>query len=143
MLRPFRKTLLVMLASSATVSVLSAQTVVGTCAPKDAVSDRVVAKFKSIVTSKTLAGEVERNVLGIKTVTPPQIVPVMDKATCMRAAAALHTHHPEPNVTSYTVYIVTLGTSYGVMDNRLTDPRYALAFVFDHDWKYVSNQTID
>ena len=44
--------------------------------------------------------------------------------------------------TSYTLYVATLGASYGVMDNTITKPGFSLAYVFDHNWKYVGNQAL-
>ena len=79
--------------------------------------------------------------LGVTNVTPAQIVPVTDKAICAKAADAMFAQVPAKQK-NYTLYIVTLGTSYGVMDNTITEPGKSLAYVFDRNWKYVFNQAL-
>jgi hypothetical protein len=146
MLRRLRTALLMMFAATAMAGSMGAQTVAGNCAPKDTTSDRLIAKFKSIVTSKTLAAQVYRSQLGLENVTPSQIVLVTDKAICTRAAVALDAQLAQnkrfyTKRTNYTVYVLTLGTSYGVLSNTIVDSRYTVADVYDRNWKYVSNTT--
>jgi hypothetical protein len=141
MLRHFGTTLLIMIATIAMAGAKSARSVSGTCAPKDATSARLAETFKSIVTKTTMGGMIIKTQLGIANVTPSQIVPVTDKAVCAKAADAMFAQVPAKH-TSYTLYIVTLGTSYGVMDNTITEPEKGLAYVFDSKWKYVGNQAL-
>jgi hypothetical protein len=140
MLRLLKTALLMMLAATATAGAMGAQTITGNCAPKDTTSARLIAKFNSIVTSKTLAGQVYRSQFGLEHVTPSQIALVTDKAICTRAAIAVDAQQKLKR-TSYTLYVLTLGTSYGVLDNTIVDSRYTVADVFDRNWKYVSNST--
>jgi len=141
MLRRFGTAVLIVMAGTAIMGARGARSITGTCAPRDATSDRLVSTFKSIVTRTTMGGTVIRTQLGIANVTPSQIVPVTDKATCAKAAEAMFAQVPAKQ-TSYTLYVVTLGASYGVMDNTITEPGKSLAYVFDHNWKYVGNQAL-
>jgi hypothetical protein len=146
MLRRLKTALLMMFAAIAMAGSLDAQTITGKCAPTDTTSARLIAKFKSIVTSKTLASQVYRSQLGLENVTPSQIVLVTDKAICTRAAVALDAQLAQNKKfytkrTNYTVYVLTLGTSYGVLANTIVDSRYTVADVYDRNWKYVSNTT--
>ena len=52
----------------------------------------------------------------------------------------MDSQHPQ-NSTRHKLYVLTLGTSYGVLDNTILANQYTVAFVFDRNWKYVSNQT--
>lgn len=146
MLRRLKTALLMMFAATAMAGSMGAQTVAGNCAPTDTTSARLIAKFKSIVTSKTLAAQVYRSQLGLEHVAPSQIVLVTDKAICTRAAVALDAQLAQNKKfytkrTNYTVYVLTLGTSYGVLANTIVDSRYTVADVYDRNWKYVSNTT--
>jgi hypothetical protein len=141
MLRRFKTGLLVILAATATAGAKSAQTTTGTCASKDTTSARLIAGFTTMVTKTTLAATIERKGLGITNVTPSQIVLVTDKSICTKAAVAMDAITTEKRA-RYKLYVVTLGTSYGVLDNTVVAPGYALAYVFDHNWKYMSNKAI-
>src|SRR5665213_1178071 len=68
MLRRIGTTLLIMMAATATAGARGARSITGTCAPRDATSDRLVSTFKSIVTRTTMGGTVIRTQLGIATV---------------------------------------------------------------------------
>jgi hypothetical protein len=130
--------------AAATMTIAGAgrtRSVPGTCAPRDKTSDRLAATFKDIVTRTTKGGIVIKTQLGIASVSPSQIAAVTDKAICAKAADAMHAQVPAKHA-SYTLYIVTLGTSYGVLDNTITEPGKSLAYVFDHNWKYVGNQAL-
>jgi hypothetical protein len=140
MLRRLKTALLLTIAAAALAGAMGAQTVTGNCAPKDTTSARLIAKFKSIVTSKNLVGQVDRSRLGLENVNPSQILLVTDKTICTRAAVAMEANRPL-KLTSHTVYVLTLGTSYGVLRNTIVDSRYTVADVFDRNWKYVSNTT--
>ena len=139
MLRHIGTALLVMMAAVATGGARDARAVTGTCAPKDATSARLVDMFKSLVARSDMGATVIRTQLGIMTVTPAQVVPVTDKAVCEKAAAAMIAQVPA-KYPSYTLYVVRLGTSYGVLNNAITERGKGLAYVFDSKWKYVSNQ---
>lgn len=141
MLRVLTAALFMTIAATAPAGAMGARTITGTCAPRDATSDRLIATFKSIVTRATLAGTVIRSTLGLTDVTPSQILPVTDKTTCTKAADAMYAQVPAKH-TSYTLYVVTLGTSYGVLDNTITEPGKSLAYVFDRNWKYIGNQAL-
>lgn len=140
MLRRLKTALLIMFATTATAGAMGAQTISGNCAPKDTTSARLIAKFTSIVTAATLAAKVERSELGLDNVTPSQILLVTDKTICAKAAVAMDAHRAQ-NSARHKLYVLTLGTSYGVLDNTIVANQYTVAYVFDRSWKYVSNQT--
>lgn len=141
MLRRLKMALLMMIAATATAGATGAQTTTGTCAPKDTTSARLIAGFTTMVTKTTLAATIERKALGISEVTPSQIALVTDKSICAKAAVAMDAITTEKHA-SYKLNVVTLGTSYGVLNSTVVAPGYALAYVFDHNWKYTSNKAI-
>jgi hypothetical protein len=110
--------------------------ITGNCAPKDARSDRLIANFKAFVGKTDMGGTVEKNTMGLATVTPSQVVLVTDRATCTKAAAAFDAKQLEKR-SSYTLYVVTLGSSYAVEDTRMLQAGFETADVFDSNWKYI------
>jgi hypothetical protein len=140
-LRQFGTALLIFVAAFATAGARNAPAVTGTCAPKDATSARLAEMFKSLVGRSDMGATVIRTQLGIMKVTPVQVFAVTDKAVCAKAADAMFAQVPAKQ-THYTLYIVALGTSFGVMDNTITEPGKGLAYVFDSKWKYVGNQAM-
>jgi hypothetical protein len=137
MLRRLETVLLVMFAASATGNVIGARAITGTCAPKDARSDRLISKFKAFVGKTDLGGTVEKTTVGLAKVTPSQVVLVTDNSVCTKAAVAFNATQLQKH-TSYTLYVVTLGSSYGVVDTKMLQPGYEPAFVFDSAWKYIA-----
>lgn len=119
----------------------------GSCGPKDAQSDRLVAYFKAFVGKTDLGGTVEKNTFGLTTVIPSQVVLVTDNALCAKAAAAFVKKQLEKH-SSYTLYVVTLGSSYaveeakklneyGIEDKKMTKAGWEVAEVYDSHWNYV------
>lgn len=108
----------------------------GSCAPKDARSDRLVATFKAFLGKTDMGGTIEKTTMGVATVTPAQVVLVTDNTTCTRAAAAFDAKQVEKRA-SYTLYVVALGSSYAVEDTRVLQAGFETASVFDANWKYV------
>jgi hypothetical protein len=66
---------------------------------------------------------------------------VTDNAICTKAAAAFDTKQLEKR-SSYTLYVVTLGSSYGVEDTRMLQAGFETADVFDNNWKYIGVRQI-
>jgi hypothetical protein len=133
--------LLAMHGAAARVAEAGVPAVTGSCAPKDARSDRLAANFKAFVGKTDMGGTVEKTTIGLATVTPSQVVLVTDKAICTKAAAAFDTAQLEKK-SSYTLYVVTLGSSYGVEDTRMLQAGFETAYVFDSHWKYVGVRQI-
>lgn len=125
-------------ASAGTIGVPS---VTGSCAPKDARSDRLVANFKAFVGKTDLAGTVEKTTMGVAAVTPAQVALVADNATCTKAAAAFDAKQLEKR-SSYTVYVVAVGSSYAVEDTRMLQAGFETATIFDGKWKYIGVRQI-
>jgi hypothetical protein len=133
--------LLTMNAAAAPTDMTGARAITGSCAPKDARSDRLIANFKAFVGKTDMGGTVEKTTMGLATVTPSQVVLVTDKAICTKAAAAFDTKQLEKR-SSYTLYVVTLGSSYGVEDTRMLQAGFETADVFDSNWKYIGVRQI-
>jgi len=120
---------------------LGAQRITGTCAPIDSTSARLVAAFVSIDTSHTSSDTTGRALLGMTSVIPSQILPVTDDSICTKAAVAMAAQGTQKS-TSYKLYVVTLGSSYAVLDRTVVGAGYAVAWVFDRAWNYVATQQI-
>jgi hypothetical protein len=133
--------LLLMSAATATGGAIGARAITGTCAPKDERSDRLVAHFKAFVGKTDMGGKVEKTTMGLANVTPSQVVLVTDKAICTKAAAAFNATRLEKR-SSYTLYVVTLGSSYGVEDIIMPQAGFETAYVFDSAWKYIGVRQI-
>ncbi|HEY8794998.1 MAG TPA: hypothetical protein VIM15_08615 [Gemmatimonadaceae bacterium] len=141
MLRPLETALLFMIAATTTGSAMGARAVSGTCAPRDARSDRLIANFKAFVGKTDMGGTVEKTTMGVANVTPSQVALVTDKAVCTKAAAAFDTKQLQKR-SSYALYVVTLGSSYGVEDTRMLQAGFETADVFDGNWKYIGVRQI-
>lgn len=133
--------LLTMNAAAAPTDTTGARAITGSCAPKDARSDRLIANFKAFVAKTDMGGTVEKTTMGLATVTPSQVVLVTDKAICAKAAAAYVKTQLEKR-SSYTLYVVTLGSSYGVLDTRMMQAGFETADVYDSNWKYIGVRQI-
>ena len=141
MLRRLGTALLVLIAATATGGATGARAITGTCAPKDARSDRLIANFKAFVGKNDLGGTVEKTTMGLANVTPPQVVLVIDKSICTKAAAAFDEKQLQTR-SNYTLYVVTLGSSYGVEDTRMLQAGFETADIFDSNWKYIGVRQI-
>jgi hypothetical protein len=130
-----------MIATTATGSASAADVVSGTCAPKDVRSDRLVANFKAFVGKKDMGGTIEKTTMGLRDVAPSQVGLVTDKAICTKAAAAFDTKQLQKR-TGYALYVVTLGSSYGVEDTQMLQAGFETAYVFDSTWKYLGVRQI-
>ena len=106
----------------------------GTCRTADEMSLRVVDYFKSIVTPQTSADTALRADLGLVDVTPAQITYVTHTATCTKAARAMNklAQVPQPR---YDVYVVRVGTSYGVVEPTWRSGEWTPAILFTSTWK--------
>ncbi|MEO6209836.1 MAG: hypothetical protein ABIQ10_06870 [Gemmatimonadaceae bacterium] len=133
--------LLMMNAATVTAGTTGARAITGSCGPKNATSDRLIASFKAFVAKSDMGGTIEKTTLGLATVTPSQVVLVVDNAICTKAAAAFDSKQLEKR-SSYTLYVVTLGTSYGVEDTRVLQAGFETADVFDSHWKYIGGRQI-
>jgi hypothetical protein len=141
MLRRLETVLLVMIAATATGKAMGARAISGTCAPRDVRSDRLIANFKAFVGKTDMGGTVEKTTMGLASVTPSQVVLVTDKALCTKAAAAFDKQLLQKR-SNYTLYVVTLGSSYGVEDTRMLQAGFETAEVFDSNWKYIGVRQI-
>lgn len=133
--------LLMMSAAAARAGTPGAPAIAGRCAPRDARSDRLIANFKAFVGKADLGGTVEKKTMGLATVTPSQVALVTDEAICAKAAAAFDRKQLEKR-SSYTLYVVSLGSSFGVEDTRMLQAGFETADVFDSDWKYIGVRQI-
>ena len=133
--------LLMMNAAAATPGTTGARVITGSCAPKDARSDRLIANFKAFVGKTDMGGTVEKTTMGLANVTPSQVALVTDKAICTKAAAAFDAKQLEKH-SSYALYVVTLGSSYGVEDTKMLQAGFETADVFDSNWKYIGVRQI-
>ncbi|MDB4911224.1 MAG: hypothetical protein JWO39_2047 [Gemmatimonadetes bacterium] len=136
MFRRFETALLIMIAATATGGATHARAISGTCAPKDERSERLLANFKAFVGKTDMGGTIEKTTMGVASVTPSEVVLVTDKALCTKAAAAINKEKLEKH-SSYTLYVVTLGSSYGVEDTKVPQAGFEVAYVFDKNWKYI------
>lgn len=136
MLRPLLKTVQLIVAISAVAAATSATAASGACAQKDEKSDRIIARFKAFVGKNDMGGTIEKTTMGVKDVTPAQVALVTDKAICAKAAAAFDTRQLEKR-SSYTLYVLTLGSSYAVEDTKVLQAGYEVAYIFDSNWKYI------
>ena len=134
-------TVLFMLNAAATAGATGARAISGSCAPKDERSERLIANFKAFVAKSDMGGTVEKTTMGLQSVTPSQVVLVTDKAICEKAAAAYVKKELEKH-SSYTLYVVTLGSSYGVEDTHSLQPGFETASIFDRNWNYVGVRQI-
>jgi hypothetical protein len=139
MLRPLLTPMVLVIATLAASGANAGTT--GACATKDERSNRLVANFKAFVGKTDLGGTIEKTTLGLKDVTPSQVGLVTDKAICTKAAAAFDKQVLEKR-SSYTLYVVSLGSSYGVEDTRMLQAGFETADVYDSNWKYIGVRQI-
>jgi hypothetical protein len=141
MLRQLETALLVIVAASTAGAAMPSRAVTGTCAAKDARSERLIANFKAFVGKSDMGGTIEKTTMGLKDVTPAQVALISDKAICTKAAAAFDTKQLKKR-SSYALYVVTLGSSYGVEDTETLQAGFETAEIFDSNWKYVGVRQI-
>jgi hypothetical protein len=141
MFRRLETALLIMIAATATGGATHARAVSGTCASKDVRSERLIANFKAFVGKTDMGGTIEKTTMGVASVTPSQVVLVTDKAICTKAAVAFDKERVQKH-SSYTLYVVTLGSSYGVEDTEMLQAGFETADVFDKNWKYIGVRQI-
>ncbi len=143
MLRPLDTALLTVIVASAGSGATRERAVSGTCAPRDARSERLIADLKVFVGKMDLGGTIEKTTMGVKGVTPAQVALVTDKGICAKAAEAFDKSLiPELKRPTYALYVVTLGSSYAVEDTKIVQAGFATADVFDSHWKYVGIRQI-
>jgi hypothetical protein len=141
MLRCLKIALLATVAFSAASGTIDAQAITGTCASADTTGTRLIGAFTNILTPHIASDTTVQAGLGLIGVTPAQIAIVTDNSVCTRAATALDAYRTVKS-TSYTLYVLTVGTSYAVLDRDAIGPGYVVAWVFDHDWKFVAAQQV-
>jgi hypothetical protein len=133
--------LLMMNAAAGSADMTGVPAVTGSCAPKDERSDRLIANFQAFVGKTDMGGTVEKKTMGLATVTPSQVALVTDKAICTKAAVAFDVTQLEKR-SNYTLYVVTLGRSYGVEDTRMLQAGFETADIYDSNWKYIGVRQI-
>jgi hypothetical protein len=141
MLRQLETALLLMIVATGARGSMRARAITGTCASRDLRSDRLIANFKAFVGKSDMGGTVEKTTMGLKGVTPSQVNLVSDKAICTKAAAAFDTKQLKHR-SSYSLYVVTLGSSYGVEDTEMLQAGFETADVYDGNWKYIGVRQI-
>lgn len=134
MKRVFRNTVLSFCGIAAFGYSADAQAVKGTCRPTDEMSARIVEYFQGIVTPQASADTTLRNDLGLAGVTPAQVTIVSDPSICTKAASAMNKldQAPQPE---YALYVVRVGTSYGVVEPTWRSGEWTPAILFDSRWK--------
>jgi len=152
MFRQLETALLVLISATAAGGAMHAHAVTGTCAANDVRSGRLIAHFKEFVGKTDMGGTVMKNTYGVKDVTPAQVALVTDNAICSKAAAAYDRQLDDyakkigqPSVqkrSAYSLYVVTLGTSYAVEDTKSLQPGFETADIYDRNWKYVGVRQI-
>ena len=139
--RRLETVLMVMIATSAAGGATRARVAGGTCAPADERSARLIAHFKAFVGKTDLGGTIEKKTAGLSDVTPAQVHLVTDNAICSKAAVAFEKNLLQKR-SSYSLYVVSLGSSYAVEDTKMLQPGWETADVFDSNWKYVEVRQI-
>jgi hypothetical protein len=139
-------------AANARARTTSARAITGSCAPKDVRSDRLVEHFKAFVGKTDMGGTVEKTTMGLAKVTPSQVALVTDKAICTKAAAVYDRQldiiarkigqQSVQKRSSYSLYVVTLGSSYAVEDTKSLQAGFETADIYDKDWKYIGVRQI-
>jgi hypothetical protein len=152
MLRQLEAALLVVIAATGAGGATHTRAVTGTCAPKDVRSDRLIAHFKNFVGETGIGGTILKKELGLTDVTPSQVTLVTDNAICSKAAVAYDRHldtytkkigqQSVQKRSSYSLYVVTLGSSYAVEDTKSLQPGFETADVYDKDWKYIGGRQV-
>ena len=143
MLRQLELAVLVVIVTAAAGNAKGERAVGGTCAPSDARSERLIANLKAFVGKTDMGGTIEKTTMGVKTVTPAQVALVTKKGICTKAAEAFDkTLIPELKRPTYALYVVTLGSSYGVEDTKMLQAGFETAYVFDSSWKYIGVRQI-
>ena len=141
MLRQLETALLLVLAATWAGGATRARSITGTCAQKDARSDRLIANLKAFVGKSDVGGTIEKTTMGVKDLTPAQVALVTNNSICSKAAAALEKKLLEKR-SSYSLYVVTIGSSYAVEDTKMLQPGFETADIFDKDWKYIGVRQI-
>lgn len=114
----------------------SAQSVTGTCLPNDSTAARLVDFFKAILSPTTISDTVVRRKLGLTTVSANQVSVITAEPACTSAAVAVDANI-DTKRTNYPLYVIALGSKYGVSFAR--DPGHGpgFAYVFDANWNLV------
>ncbi len=143
MLRQLQAAPLAVIVASAASGATRERAVSGTCAFRDARSDRLIANFKAFVGKTDMGGTIEKTTMRVAAVTPAQVALVTEKGICTKAAAAFDKQRiPELKRPTYALYVVALGSSYGVEDTKMLQAGFETAYVFDSTWKYVGVRQI-
>lgn len=130
----FRSALLVFSSVFLISQNVAAQAVKGSCRPDDDMSARVVEFFGSLVTPFSPVEVKLRDDLGLAGVTASQVVRVDDAPLCAKAARAMDTL-AETKQQEYSLYVVRVGDSFGVVDMTWKSGEYVPAILFDRHWK--------
>lgn len=139
MLRCLKVALMAIVAVGGASRTIDAQSITGTCAPADTTSARLIGAFTNILTPHIASDTTVQSGLGMIGVTPAQIAIVTNDSLCTQAATALDAYRTAKS-TSYTLYVLTIGTSYAVLDRDAIGPGWVVSWVFDHNWNFVAAQ---
>jgi hypothetical protein len=120
----------------ADVTPATAQTVTGTCLPNDSTAARLVDFFRAVLKPESANDTALRGVLGLSTVTPAQVSVVLSAPICDSAATAVNTIITTKR-RNYPLYVISLGSSYGVAFAPDGSPGPEFAYVFDANWHLV------
>ena len=118
-----------------------ARVVTGTCAPKDERSDRLIVNFKAFVSKNDMAGTIMKKTDGLAGVTPSQVALVTDNAICAKAAIAFDKKQLKKR-SNYTLYVVSLGSSYAVEDTVMLQRGFETADIYDGKWTLIDVRQI-
>jgi hypothetical protein len=118
-----------------------ARAVTGTCASKDERSDRLIANFKAFVGENGLGGTILKKTDGVAGVTPSQVTLVTDNAICTKAAIAFDKKQLKKR-SNYTLYVVSLGSSYAVEDTVMLQAGFETADIYDSKWTLLDVRQI-
>lgn len=108
----------------------------GTCLPNDATAQRFVRAFQTIVTPTTANEIALQSNLGLSSVTPALVSVVSSATVCTAAANAVNAIITTKR-SNYPLYVIALGTSYGVSFAPDGTPGPGFAYVFDSTWNLV------
>jgi hypothetical protein len=114
----------------------SAQSPTGTCLPDDSTAFRLVSFFKAILTPTTPSDTVIRRKLGLTNVSPSAVNVITSEPTCTSAAVAVDSH-VDTKRTNYPLYIISVGSMYGVSFAPEPGHGPGFAFVFDGNWDLI------
>jgi hypothetical protein len=117
-----------------------------TCHVADDFSNHLVAMIQSLMVPRDSA---LRRILGVPLVSTSQVTLVTDSVVCAQAGQAVDSvgrlfapNEPEPAASSDPLYVVQIGSSFGVLDKNGPIPQhYYHIMYFGPAWEYRSLAT--